>query len=192
MVLRRKIVSPAVRQTKWQSVGLRQTIDPVWIPKTEIQDPMALFCKGTNILVDPDGSCRRVEDLNVGDKIFDPLAQTLNPVTNIVPWVSGTDASTAPVIISKHALNASQPSEDFIAPQTLEVFVARIPKGQKVPVAQRILARDLVDEGLASIAEQLNGLQCYLVLTERAGLIMTNGVLSVGKSAPQQKRAQAT
>lgn len=150
---------------------------------------MALLCKGTNILVDPDGNCRRVEDLEIGDKIFDPLAQSLNPVTNIIPWVAGVDASTAPVIIPKHALNASQPSEDFIAPQTLEVFVARVPKGQKVPVAQRMLARTLVEEGLASISEQLKGLKCYLVLTEKAGLMMTNGVLSVGKTAPQQKRA---
>ncbi len=150
---------------------------------------MALLCKGTQVLVDPDGTCRRVEQLEVGDTVFDPLAQSLNSVINIVPWVAGTDPSTAPVIIPKHAINSAQPSEDFIAPQTLEVFVARIPKGQKMPIAKRILARDLVDEGIASIAEQLSSLQCYLVLTEKAGLMMTNGVLSVAKSTPQQKSA---
>lgn len=164
-------------------------IDPIWIPKANIQDPMALLCKGTKILVDPDGTCRRVEDLDIGDTLYDPLAQRLNPIINVVPWVAGSDVSTTPVIISKHGLNETQPDEDFIAPQTLEVFVARIPKGQKMPVAKRMLARDLVAEGLASLADQLNGLQCYLVITEHAGLLMTNGMLSVGKSASQQKRA---
>ncbi|MDG2340324.1 MAG: hypothetical protein P8L32_03900 [Paracoccaceae bacterium] len=150
---------------------------------------MALLCKGTKILVDPDGASRRVEEMNVGDSIFDPLAQKLTAVANIIPWFAGKDASTVPVLIPKHALNDSQPAEDFFAPQTLEIFVARKPKGQSMPIAQRVMARALVDEGLASLADQLNGLQCYLILTVKPCLMMTNGVLSVGKSAPAQKRA---
>ena len=60
---------------------------------------MALLCKGTQILVDPDGTCRRVEDLQVGDKVFDPLAQKLVEVANIIPWFAGQDTSTAPILI---------------------------------------------------------------------------------------------
>lgn len=150
---------------------------------------MALLCKGTKILVDPDGSSCRVEDLRVGDSIFDPLAQNLTIIANIVPWFAGKDASTVPVVIPKHSLNESQPAEDFFAPQTLEIFVARKPKGQTMPIAQRVMARTLVEEGLASLADQLSGLQCYLVLTAKPCLMMTNGVLSVGKSAPEQKSA---
>ncbi len=150
---------------------------------------MALLCKGTQILVDPDGTCRRVEELQVGDKLFDPLAQKLVEVSNIVPWVAGQDTSTAPVLIPKHALSDTQPSDDFFAPQTLEIFVATKPKGQSIPVARRILVRNLVGEGLARIADQLAGLQCYLVLTNEAALMMTNGVLAVGKSVPQRKSA---
>ena len=150
---------------------------------------MALLCKGTKILVDPDGTCRRAEDLRVGDTVFDPLAQKLVNVVNIVPWVAGRDASTAPVLIAKHALSDAQPNEDFFAPQTLEVFIAYKPKGQSIPVAKRVLVRTLIDEGLARVADQLAGLPCFLVLTNEASLMMANGVLAVGKSMPQHRTA---
>lgn len=140
-------------------------------------------------MISPDGHFQRVENLRVGDKTFDPLAQKLTTIVNIVPWVAGNDASTAPVLIRKGCLNDAQPSEDFFAPQTLEIFLARVPEGQKLPVAKRVLARDLVEEGLASIVEQLSGLQCYLVLTDSSGLMMTNGVLAVAKAAPQSQSA---
>ena len=150
---------------------------------------MALLCKGTQILVDPDGTCRRVEDLQVGDKVFDPLAQKLVEVANIIPWVAGQDTSTAPILIPRHALSETQPSEDFFAPQTLELFIAAKPKGQTIPVARRVLVRNLVDDRNIRIAEQLSGIQCYLLLTSESALMMTNGVLSVGKSVPQHKTA---
>ena len=150
---------------------------------------MALLCKGTKVLVDPDGSFRRVEDLQVGDSIFDPLAQCMRSVSNIVPWIAGQDERSAPVLIPKHALNSSQPNEDFFAPQSLQIFVARVPKGQTMPVAKRVLVRDLIEDGTARIAGQLSGMHCFLLLTDEPALIMTNGVLSVGKSVAQQKSA---
>ena len=150
---------------------------------------MTLLCKGTKILVDPDGTCRRVEDLRVGDTLLDPLAQKFVRVANIIPWVAGQDASTSPALIPQHSLSETQPSEDFFAPQTLEIFIASKPKGQAIPVARRVLVRNLIDEGLVRIAEQLAGLQCYLVLTSEPAMMMTNGVLSVGKSVPQHKSA---
>ena len=160
-----------------------------WIRLLRILREMALLCKGTKVLVSADGTCRRVEELQVGDQIFDPLAQKIVEVSNIVPWLAGQDASTAPVLIPKHSISGTQPNEDFFAPQTLEIFVATKAKGQPVPVARRVLARNLVDEGIARIADQLAGLQCYLVLTNEAAMIMTNGILSVGKSMPQNKSA---
>lgn len=150
---------------------------------------MALLCKGTTILIDAAGATCRVEDLDVGDTVLDPLAQKLVKVAHIIPWLAGQDSNTAPVFIPKHSLTATQPSSDFLAPQVLEILVARTPKGQALPSATRLLARDLVDEGIAHTAEQLSGYQCYLLGLDAPAMILTNGVLSVCKSATQAQSA---
>lgn len=140
-------------------------------------------------MTDTDGTTRRVEDLAVGDQVLDPLAQRLVAVAHIIPWVAGQDAATAPVFIPARSITATQPAADFLAPQTLELLVARTPKGQVLPQATRILARDLVDEGTAYPAEQLIGHQCYLLGLQTPAMILTNGVLAVCKSASARQSA---
>lgn len=133
-------------------------------------------------MIDTDGTTRRVEELSIGDAVLDPLAQKYIKIAHIVPWVAGQSPDTAPVFIPKHSLNATQPNTDFIAPQTLELLIARKSKGQALPSATRVLARDLVGDGIAHMAEQLSGMQCFLLGLEAPAMILGNGVLCTCKT----------
>lgn len=140
-----------------------------------------MLTPGTKIQTDADGGARLVEDLMIGERVYNPLSGTLEEIIDIL---SRTKAKLSiqdiwqPVKIPNQTLGKYTPSHDLIVSKRQELMWKTAPKKCRFPEVTVSLAQDIE---CAEIAD-LDTVTFFALFLENKMPLIANNVPCMGFS----------
>ena len=138
---------------------------------------------GSRIMVEASGATRRVENLNEGDFVLNPLGGFQDKITMIQSSsvrISGAlafQADLAPVILRKHCISGLAPECDTILSRAQIIHIAVTLPNAHCPTVTEVQVSDLEEYGIQTEPFQGVKIEYFSIFLERGTHIVANNVM---------------